>query len=156
MEQWRSVERELGTPLPSDYREFVFNYGSGLFAQFYRVYNPFAKSEYTALLPSVRRVCDAEREIKRGWPDQVPYKIHPEKAGLLPWGNDENGNDYYWLTDGPPDSWLVLSDEVRGEGFREYGRSMTDFLADVLLGNIKALAGDYPTEEHRVFEAWTT
>jgi hypothetical protein len=154
LDQWRSIERELGTPLPSDYREFVFNYGSGLFAQFYRVYNPFAKSEYTALLTSVKRISNAVREIKRDWPDQVPYKIHPEKPGLLPWGNDENGNDYYWLTDGPPDSWLVLSDEVRGEGFREYGRCMTDFLSDVLLGKIKALAGDFPTEEHRVFEAW--
>jgi len=32
---------------------------------------------------------------------------------------------------------------------------MTDFLADILLGKIKALAGDYPAKKHRVFEAWT-
>ena len=156
LEQWQAVERELGTALPSDYRDFVFTYGSGLFAQFYRVYNPFAASEFTALVPSVRRVCAAVGEIKRDWPDVVPYKIHPDKPGLLPWGNDENGNEYYWFTSGPPDSWLVLSDEVRGEGFREYGRCMTDFLAEVLLGKIEALAGDYPREGNKVFEAWTS
>ena len=156
MEQWRIVERKLGTELPTDYQEFVFAYGSGLFAQFYRVYNPFAASEFTALIPSIERVCAAVREIKRDWPQQVPYRIHPDRPGLLPWGNDENGNDYYWLTEGSPDAWLVLSDEGRGEGFREYGRSMTAFLEEVLLGKIKALAGDYPTTEDRIFEPSTT
>jgi hypothetical protein len=156
VEEWRMVEQKLGTPLPSDFRSFVLTYGSGLFAQFYRVYNPFAASEFTALAPSVERVCAAVRETKRDWPDSVPYRVYPDSPGLLPWGNDENGNDYYWLTEGPPDSWLVLSDEGRGEGFREYGRCMTDFLAEVLLGKIEALAGDYPRDENRVFEAWTS
>src|SRR6266704_1970342 len=100
LDQWQKVERELGTQLPSDYRDFVFTYGSGLFAQFYRIYNPFAASEFTALNTSVQRVCAAERETKRDWPDRVPYPIYPDQPGLLPWGNDENGNDYYWLTEG--------------------------------------------------------
>jgi hypothetical protein len=153
--KWQAVESQLGVVLPSDYRDFVFAYGSGLFAQFYRVYNPFAASEFTALLPSVRRVCAAERETKRDWPDRVPYPIYPEQPGLLPWGNDENGNDYYWMTSGEPNTWPVLSDEVRGDGFREYSCTMTEFLTGILLGKFKALAGDYPRDENRVFEAWT-
>jgi hypothetical protein len=154
-QQWQAVEHELGLVLPTDYREFVVTYGSGLFAQFYRVYNPFAASKYTALATSVQRVCAAAREIKCEWPDQVPYPIYPEQPGLVPWGNDENGNDYYWLTEGASDTWRVLSDEVRGEGFRDYGCTMTEFLARVLLGEIEALAGDYPRDENRVFEVWT-
>jgi hypothetical protein len=154
LHQWQDIERQLDLVLPSDYRDFVFTYGSGLFAQFYRVYNPFAASEYTALCPSIQRVCAAERETKHNWPDRVPYPIYPDRPGLLPWGNDENGNDYYWLTKGAPDTWLVLSDEVRGEGFRDYGCTMTEFLAGVLLGKFEALAGDYPRDENRVFEAW--
>ena len=29
------------------------------------------------------------------------------------------------------------------------------FLTELLFGKIEALAGDYPGEENRVFEAWT-
>ncbi len=155
LEQWRAIEHQLGTTLPSDYRDFVFTYGSGLFARFYRVYNPFAASEWTALYPSVQRVCDWQRDTKRRWTDRVPYSIYPDQPGILPWGNDENGNDYCWITDGPPETWLVASDGTRGEGFREHGCAMTEFLTNVLLGECRALAGEYPTDEDRVFEAWT-
>jgi SMI1-KNR4 cell-wall len=154
IEEWQAVERQLGLVLPSDYRGFVFTYGSGLFAGFYRVYNPFAASKYSALYSSIERVCSGEREFKRDWPERVPYSIYPEQPGILPWGNDENGNNYYWLTDGSPDTWAVLSDEVRGEGFREYGCTMTEFLTNVLEYRCKALAGDYPTDKDRVFKAW--
>jgi hypothetical protein len=107
-----------------------------------------------ALHPSIQRTCAGIEEIKRAWPAHVPYAIYPSVPGLLPWGNDENGNDYYWLTNGSPDVWSVVSDEGRGEGFREYGCTMTEFLVSVLNGKIQALAGDYPTAEDRVFEPW--
>jgi hypothetical protein len=156
IEEWRTIEGKLGLVLPKDYNDFIFSYGSGLFAQFYRIYNPFAKEEWTNLNTSIERVCGWIRETRRNCPDHVPYHIFPEKLGLLPWGNDENGNNYYWLTDGSPDSWGVISDEVRGEGLREYNCCMTDFLCGVLTGKIEALAGDYPRIENRVFQAWSS
>ncbi|HEV7405312.1 MAG TPA: SMI1/KNR4 family protein [Chthoniobacteraceae bacterium] len=150
--QWEAVERQLGVVLPSDYRDFVFTYGTGHFAHFYGVYNPFASSEWIALWPSVQRVCAGERQIKRHFPDAVPYPVYPDQPGLLPWGGDDNGNYYFWMTKGAPDTWKVLSDEVRGEGFQEYGCTMTEFLTGVLCGEFKPLAGDYPKDEDRVFE----
>jgi len=155
LQQWEAIERDLGLELPSDYRDFVFTYGSGRFAKFYGIYNPFAASQYAALLPSIQRVCAAERETKRDWPEIVPYPIYPDQPGLLPWGCDDNGNYYFWLTEGTSDFWPVLSDEVRGEGFREYHCTMTEFLIGILQGEFEALAGDYPRDEHRIFEAWT-
>src|SRR6266404_2309328 len=98
LSQWQKYEQKLGTRLPDDYRKFVFAYGSGLFAGFYRVYNPFAASEYIALLSQVERVCGYNRESQRSFPKRFPYPYFPELGGLLPWGNDENGNDYFWLT----------------------------------------------------------
>lgn len=151
LEQWNAIERALGLSLPADYKEFAFSYGTGLFARFYRVYNPFSASPWMRLLPSVERVCGALRAFKMDWPDQVPHRIYPEAAGLLPWGNDENGNDYYWLTDGPPDAWRVFSDENRGEGLRGHDVPMGQFLTEVLLGKREALAGGYPTSEDFVF-----
>ena len=155
LDRWRAVELKLGVTLPVDYRDFIFGYGSGLFARFYGIYSPFAASEWTNLLTSVERVCRGLGQIKRDWPEQVPYLIYPDCPGLLPWGRDENGNDYYWLTKGPPNTWQVVSDEVRGEGLRHHECNMTDFLSDILTGEIPALAGDYPHDQDRIFKAWT-
>src|SRR5262245_46610840 len=93
--QWRKIEDQLGAELPRDYREFVFTYGSGLFAGLCRVYNPFAASEYIALVPQSKRVCDANRQSQQSNPKRFPYPYFPDPGGLLPWGNDENGNDYF-------------------------------------------------------------
>jgi hypothetical protein len=155
LQEWRAAEKRINLELPTDYRDFILAYGTGLFARFYGVYNPFSKNEYVNLELSLKRACDAQREIKAQFPNEVPYLIYPERPGLLPWGRDDNGNDYFWLTDGPPDSWKVVSCENRGEGFREYGRTMTEFLCEVLTRKIEALAGDYPTDEDRVFEPLT-
>jgi len=157
LEEWKSVEQTLGLTLPSDYRDFIFTYGSGLFAQIYIVYNPFAKPEHVSCLPtSVEKVCQWEREFKKEAPGCVPYKLWPEIPGLLPWANDDMGNEYFWFTEGSPDSWKIISNEVRGEGYREYGCRMTEFLCGVLTGNIQALARDYPRDEHKVFKVWET
>jgi hypothetical protein len=152
--EWPAVEQKLGIALPTDYRDFILTYGTGQFANFYNIYNPFSVSEWINLRACVERVCKAEREFKREWPDTVPYKIFPEQLGLLPWGGDDNGNYYFWLTDGPADSWMVVSNEERGEGFREYGRCMTDFLFEILTGKIDILAGDSLRDEDRVFTPW--
>jgi hypothetical protein len=70
--QWGEIEQRLGTKLPDDYRQFVFAYGTGLFAGLYRVYNPFAACEYVSLLPQGKRVCDYNRESQRSFPERFP------------------------------------------------------------------------------------
>jgi len=150
--EWPAVEQKLGLALPTDYRDFILTYGTGQFANFYMAFNPFSVSKWVNLHSSIERVWKAEREFKREWPQMVPYAIFPDCPGLLPWGRDDNGNEYYWFTEGEPDSWQVISNEGRGEGYREYGRCMTDFLCEILTGQIEALAGDYPSEEDRVFQ----
>ena len=153
--QWRQVETELGTALPRDYRDFVFAYGSGLFAGLYRVYNPFAESEYIALVPQGRSVCGYNRESQQSNPQRFPYPYFPEPGGLLPWGNDENGNDYFWLTEGPPSKWIVVQDENRGEGIRVQPYSMTGFLLAILQRKVKALASGYPRKSNFKFEPYS-
>jgi hypothetical protein len=154
--QWRKIEDKLGMKLPRDYRNFIFAYGSGLFAGLYRVYNPFAALEYTNLLTQGRRVCENNRESQRSFPERFPYPYYPIPSGLLPWGNDENGNDYFWLTEGPPSKWVVVQDNNRGEGIRVQPFSMTAFLGAILQRKIKALASGYPRKSNRRFEPWDT
>jgi hypothetical protein len=98
------------------------------------------------------RVASTDQE---GVPERVPYAIYPESGGILPWGNDENGHDYYWLTRGSPEEWIVIADDVRGVGFSEYSCSMTGYLLGVLSNRITPLAGDYPRKENLVFRAFS-
>jgi hypothetical protein len=152
--QWRKLEKQLRTRLPDDYRDFVFAYGSGLFAGLYRVYNPFSADEYIALLPKSRRVCDIKRWSRDDDPERYPYPYFPEPGGLLPWANDENGNDYFWHTEGPPDEWTVVQENNRGEGIRAQPYSMTGFLVGILRRKIKPLASGYPRKGDYKFEPY--
>jgi len=147
----------LGVKLPREYREFVLAYGSGLFAGFYRVYNPFAESPYLNLASSIQRICAMNREIQLSDLNhkRFPLPYFPPAGGLLPWGNDENGNDYYWLTSGPSSRWCVVQQENRGTGIKVHPYSMVEFLIAILQKKVKALASGYPRRECFKFEPFS-
>jgi hypothetical protein len=148
-DEWRAVERELGLTFPADYRDFVSAYGTGMFATEYEVYNPFGGAEY---LDHVRYLCRIEADFRRQLPARVPYPAWPEPGGVFPWGADQNGNYYLWLTAGPPDRWPVLTNEVRGHGYREHHCTMTEYVSGVLAGRIRPLiGGDFPGPDNFVF-----
>lgn len=145
LKTWQKVERSLGLKLPRDYREFIFSYGGGLFADFYLVFDPFSTDQYLNLASRIQMNCQKLRELcESNGPDYIPYPIYPEKGGLLPWGNDENGNEYYWLTEGPPTKWKVVQDNVRGDGFYCHPFGMVEFLTKIQQRKIPALASGYP------------
>jgi hypothetical protein len=148
--EWQAIEQVLGVTFPSDFREFVFAYGSGQLGQFYWVWNPFWGPEF---LREVRDVCGSEGDLRRQYPDFYPYPIYPERPGFLPWGSDDNGNYYGWLTEGPSDRWPVLTNNMRGRGYRLFQGTMTEYLAGVFRGEVKPLAGDYPGPDDLVFQA---
>src|SRR5262245_34154011 len=87
----RAVERTLGLALPDDLYDLSLGYGTGGFgtAEFIgllRVYNPFSSAfvqHVTELLAALRAVKECEGE------SYVPYGIHPDRQGLLPFGQDD-------------------------------------------------------------------
>ncbi len=137
---WTSVESELGIELPEDYKHFVLAYGSGLLANFFRVFNPFDKDdEYMPLVPSVRRVSSDRRDQReRQGEKEVAYPVYPDHPGILTWGNDDNGNELYWLTTGRPDEWPCILGEGRAHLWEQFDLPMTTFLAKALKGEIKS------------------
>lgn len=147
-EEWRAIERELGLTLPTDYREFVSTYGTGRLAVEYLIYSPFWGAEY---LNHVRYLCQLETDFRAQFPHRVPYPVWPEPGGVLPWADDQNGNYYLWLTEGPPDQWEVLTNQVRGHGYQRHRCTMTGYLAGVLRGEIRPLIGDFPSPEVMFF-----
>jgi hypothetical protein len=148
-EQWIAIESELGTPLPQDYRLFICTYGTGLFANLYIVLNPFSVSEHIALLPAIRTIRETYQEMSH-----ITYPMFPDPGGLLPWGKDENGNFYFWVTKGEPNGWNVVEHAVRGDGFRQHDCSMTEFLVGILERKITALASCYPNDRSYRFVSY--
>lgn len=154
LSEWENFEGQLGLKLPREYREFIFSYGSGQFAAFYAVFNPFSSNRHINLLKRVEEICRFSRQLQAECPERFPFPYYPENGGLLPWGSDENGNYYFWLTQGPPSKWVVVQDEVRGYGIENHAVSLTEFLIAILRGEIKPLVSEYPDQAHFKFEPW--
>ncbi|PKT68565.1 hypothetical protein CW362_34295 [Streptomyces populi] len=53
------------------------------------------------------------RRARLSAPDLYPYPFHPDPGGLISWGSDEHGCEYYFLAIEPdPDEWrIVVSSE---------------------------------------------
>jgi hypothetical protein len=152
--EWARVEKQLGAPLPADYKEFIGRYGSGLFAGLYYVFNPFSASSSFNLFDQLKELGEYYQQEHAGDEDEYPYDVFPKKPGLLPWGHDNEGNTYFWLVKpkAKPDDWPVIFFEPRGGGFEEFKQSMSGYLAGVLEGKIPAPVQNYPSAEVMKFE----
>jgi hypothetical protein len=69
-DQWGEVERALGMPLPSDYKQFINVYGDGEFGDFLYVFNPFSGCEQMNLLwqAGVPDSLEKDEELGRVYP----------------------------------------------------------------------------------------
>jgi hypothetical protein len=148
---WGSVEIVVETVYPSDFKELISRYGSGrfFFDGHLEVFNPLTIAGLTRI-KTVQKQFKAGREGGSGW--SLP--IHPEKGGLLPWGWDENGNRYAWLTKGKPDQWPVvfLGHGCEGKPL-QFPTDITGFLAGYATDRFKQLLqpGEPFTDEVRTF-----
>mgnify|MGYP005726913279 CR=1 FL=1 len=103
--QWRSIEETIETAFPDDYFDLARTYGSGEFLNgTLEVLNPF-DTRYGALLDYE---CAKLRKYKQDFPEEMPYSVHPEVGGLLPFARDDNGNRFLWQTLGDPNAWPIV------------------------------------------------
>ncbi len=152
---WEGVENQLALALPPDYRAFLMAFGSGSFGGFLFVLNPFSKFQGIEFSYGVGLLCNALRELKKfNGVKEVPFGIHPERPGLLPWGGDTNGNGLYWLTEGQPSAWPCIAGAARPTLWERFDMPMTPFLAGVMRREIKCKMwkGTGFPSKHAVFE----
>ncbi|WP_233224309.1 SMI1/KNR4 family protein [Amycolatopsis sp. BJA-103] len=131
---WTTVERELGTPLPGDYKELLTRFPAGGFRGVIEISNPGQSAEECA---NVKRhnhqmlgfFGDEDLGYLRG----VTYRLFPEPGGLYPWGNDGAGGTFWWIT-GPadPDEWPVVYHD-RDAWHEEHPGPMTSVIREVLV-----------------------
>lgn len=130
---WRDAERALGRPRPPDYKAFVERFGSGRIDGFIHVLNPAAAREPVRLLPAIERLGAGFRELRAADPSEVPYPVHPESAGLIPWAFSDNGDVFFWATEAEdPADWPIVLAEAGGPGWATHPGPATTFLAALL------------------------
>jgi hypothetical protein len=101
---WRAAEIVVGAEYPADFRDLITLYGTGTFFQGHlKVYNPLTVGGL-ACIKEDEDTCRSNQEDVYS----CPLPIHPDAPGLLPWGRDENGDGYFWLTEGKPEKWPVV------------------------------------------------
>jgi hypothetical protein len=96
---WEQVESELGIRFPADFKLFIQAYGSGRILTGLEIYNPLTSAGRKSIADDLEALQEMRESREYLWP------IHPEKSGMLPWGNDWNGNIFCWLAKGRPDKW---------------------------------------------------
>jgi hypothetical protein len=99
---WSVPERELGATFPTDFKQLIQRYGTGYFWGSLVVANPLSK-QFRNPIQGLLKHCQKQRKM-----GILTCSLFPEKSGLLPWGTDDNGHLYCWLTTGRPVSWPVV------------------------------------------------
>jgi len=151
---WNTIESELGTRLPDDYKQFVGRFGMGKLNGFISFTNPLTANPYLNLIKRLELFYEGERTMLLNQPDASelfpPFPLHPESPGLLPWGVTDNGQDLLWHTSGQPDQWPVIVYTGRDGRYEEFPLTMTQFLAGILAGEqvSELFPEDFPGKRH--------
>lgn len=131
------IERQLGSSLPTDYKDFVLIYGVGLIDDFIWVFSPFVENENLNFMSKKDDILESYKLLKSQFPNDYRHNIYPDCNGLLPWGITENGDELFWLVNGIPEHWKVVVYGSRSEEYIEYNCTLTEFLYKLLTRKIK-------------------
>ncbi|MFC0107632.1 SMI1/KNR4 family protein [Kibdelosporangium aridum] len=104
---WDTVERRLETVLPSDYKQFMSRFRSGVLCDAVRIYNPVQSDEHLA---NFVEEFDLKLEVARLSREECDlYEVFPEPGGVIPFASDLAGGSLFWLPrTSDPDEWHVV------------------------------------------------
>ena len=157
---WEDVEREVGAKIPTDYKNFVSQYGVGCIDEFLWVFNPFTRNEHLNLVRQMKVKLEAlqviredlnrlRNEYHRAVLYSIPYPLYPEKDGLVPWAGTDNGDVMYLRFASGSLSGPVIVGDSGGEEWAEFDGSVTAFLTSLLSRRFRIdfFPDDFPSEE---------
>jgi hypothetical protein len=123
---WAAAEAELGLGLPDDVKGLVARYGRGEFC------------DLVTVAVQGPDLLEPDRLDRAEFPEDYPFPLYPEPAGLLVWGTTSNGDRLCWLTDGTPDRWPVVVWNPRGQSYERHPVGAVAFLEGWLGGRISS------------------
>lgn len=108
---WSSVEDELGSPLPVDYKELLRNFPPGVFIPHWGtsiiVHAPMVVNGKIDYLRQFTTEVEELSDWRDLHPEDVRHPIHPEPGGLIPWARSDRAC-LFWVRNSPrPDDWTV-------------------------------------------------
>lgn len=119
---WDEVAEQLGTSLPSEYRELIDRYGAGEWRGWLDV---FGRDD---LVEKVEMLTGIYRELRERFPQSESLAVWPEPGGFLPFATSIDGDELGWLTLGDPQAWPVFLVPRDGEPGRRWRTSLVDGL----------------------------
>lgn len=144
--QWSKFEQELGTSVPSDYREFIGSYGTGAINDFLWILNPFEENENINFIAASRYLMDAYSTLKEEYPEYYKHSVYPKRGGILPWGFTIDSDSVFWVTNDQANKWKVGVHDKMSYKFVTYDCNMSNFLSKIIDGQISCpiFPGDFP------------
>ncbi len=127
---WPGIESELGTELPSDYKQLCEAFGVGEFSEAVSVL-----CADDTLIGDLLTMWRGLLEEDGGGELFPPHRIHAPgtTGGLIPWATTRAGDLFFWqVTGGPVDAWPVVASMEDAEGLHRYEMTATEFLYRVL------------------------
>ncbi|SEP53773.1 SMI1/KNR4 family protein [Amycolatopsis saalfeldensis] len=134
---WKSVEQEIGTTLPDDYKELLNRFPSGSYRNAITVSNPVdSRTDYAKFIrEDIHGTLEILGDEGLEYIEDTGYRTFPELGGLLPWGHDGQGGMFCWITEpADPNQWRVAYYSQGLGEWREHSGPMTDVIWKVLTG----------------------
>jgi len=130
---WETVERELGIRLPADYKELLTRLPSGAFRGCVEVENPAQSADELA---NAKRHNDELLKIfadpDTGYLTGTSYVLFPEPGGLYPWGSNDAGGTFWWITDSAdPDEWRIAYNDR--DDWHEHPGPLSKVIHEILI-----------------------
>jgi hypothetical protein len=130
---WDTLEAELGTPLPQDYKDFARIFGSGYFMEYLGVSIPRSQNPYTRFETEIGVICKTFAEFEDA---ELRHPMWPLAGGLIPFGGTDNGDYLFWLSEGVPENWRVVVWDRGMQEFEVLDLGLTDFLAGLATNDL--------------------
>jgi hypothetical protein len=126
---WDAVHAELGTELPSDFRELMEQTAFHVYDDFLMPFHPRHEGPgHSGYYVGVARdqLNNIRSHAEAG--DSEGYQPFPEPGGLLPWANSLEGDVLYWdTTHEDPERWTVVV-EGRNGSWLPFDGGVLEFL----------------------------
>ncbi|MBB6170432.1 hypothetical protein HNR23_000492 [Nocardiopsis mwathae] len=149
---WDSVERKYETRLPSDYK-YVCDRYSGFSLNGLCILSPRLNVKgKNDLVEATREAEELFLETHDEDDDALEFipehnfaalggraemfKFYPHRPGLLKWGQDDGGGNYYWYVDGNPEDWIIIT-EHRDWIWDQHRMPMSEYLVRGLEGRVQ-------------------
>ncbi len=131
---WDAVVRDVGRPLPDDYRWFCDTYGIGTINRFAWIFHPYVrrpKKTLKELIDGVRQALQEFIDLDTGENPAVDAKFR-NVSTLLPCGGTDNGHHFVWVMDGNPNEWTIGVFDNKGYAFDSHEKGVVRFLLSLL------------------------